>query len=163
MFLAKLKLYLQYLEGYCGNYVCSIIHEISHYVPAVIFYFLGLIDTFPKLEINGRFTITLRNPEDTGYYIMNVSMSVNYSQRIEYPIVNLIVTAMPAITTILLFWFSPWWLCLYYLSNISTLWLSVKDSRDIYHHLNLIKTRYFIKQLHNESSNPTSTETNTDN
>lgn len=161
MLLLKLKDKIQWLDTYAGHFVCNYFHEISHWVAALFFYCIGLTNNFPKITIATKPEVQ-RDDERNCYRIWESNMYVNVEYTGNKPITLLIITLMPAVTTVLLFWFSPWYLWLYYLGNIGTLWLSVKDTKDVYFHIEEIKRIYFTKQLQNENNNSNPKPTNQD-
>jgi len=137
----RIKYALQYFQETCGNVTSSVIHEMGHYIPAVILWCFGLIATFPKMKLVSPLKITI-DEEGDSYRIESVSMYVYYQTRGDRPVVNLITGIGPAVLVVLLLIFSPWYMYLYYICNISVLWLSPQDSKDIIQSWKEIKDKF---------------------
>lgn len=120
----KLKLFLFYIEGYLIEFPLYYLHELSHWLLALVTFLLG-INSFPVIKIIRKYKIVINDDNTTSSYSwhMQVSYSCNEDNKWLCPLIS----CSPAIMTVLLFIYSPYWLYPLYLSKISTLWLSVSD------------------------------------
>lgn len=134
------KHYLQYFEAYVLNLPCYLIHELSHYIVALLM--IPFLNSFPKFVINNLYHNKITN--DMFVSTKSHNMHININSNCRFSLQIFLITFSPAITTILLFIYSPYWLYPYYLCNISTLWLSVGDYRYCKKYIKL-KFRKIIK------------------
>jgi len=114
-----------YIETYVSNFPCYLAHEISHIIFVFIFWIFG-INSFPKMIWKRKASMTINKDLTTS--MQSTYLFVQYTSYFKNRIPLLIVSASPALLTILLFIFSPWYMYLYYIANINTLWMSVGDT-----------------------------------
>ena len=120
-----------YVAEYIGTFPMCILHEVSHWLFALITFCLGL-NSFPKIRITKYYSVEIKDVYDR----IN-----NNRMHVEYTTTNLtnktvivmcsFVASAPFFLTIFLFCYSPLWMYPYYLSNINSIWLSSSDVKQI--------------------------------
>lgn len=130
----KLKNFTFWIEQYLFDIPASLFHELCHWIVAFVTYLLGF-NEFPTIVLD-RWPSFNINPDNT-ISIWSIKMHVAYTGWNDLSF-RLIVLA-PAIGTILLFIFSPYWLWVYYLARISRFWLSVNDVNQLKQGLKALK------------------------
>ena len=130
------KSVLLFIEWYICNLPAYLFHELSHWMFVFLCWCLGFVDTFPKLIVIrwARWKINDSEGDDicrTEIETHHMGITFTVNDRYKRMVINKISCIMPGITTILLFVFSPKFMWIYYITQINTLWLSVKDIRDI--------------------------------
>lgn len=123
----KFKIILYHLNEYLFSLPATIFHELCHWIIAMIFYCVGLINSVPKIRITEWHLI-----EEEGSYVSTKSMSacVYYSTTLSPKLdilVNGIVAIAPAFGVITLMLFCPWYINILLFNRITTLWLSIGD------------------------------------
>lgn len=114
-----------YVQQIIIAFPCLLFHELCHYIWAVISFYL-LQNSFPYIKIDS-YPKFYRNDMGTNTTI-GASASVNFSTSNKNNLMHIIGTAMPAVGTICLFIFSPWYIWIYYIAGLDSLWLSLSDS-----------------------------------
>lgn len=117
----------KYLVGYFFELPAYIFHEYCHWVIAVIGWILS-INTFPTVHVDRYFKVEVSNK---GTMTDSWSMYVLYNTYGCNTFFSFLVSIAPAIGTILLFIISSWYLDIMYLTQISSLWLSMGDIKKI--------------------------------
>lgn len=120
-----MKNILFYIEFYIFNLPLYLYHELSHFILVILTWCLFLT-SFPKLVVK-RWAYCGNCEDDGQRRQYSFMMYVEYNNRLGINWLDKIVAIMPVISTIVLFWISPWYLYPYYLSHINTLWLSQTD------------------------------------
>src|SRR5688572_10959638 len=137
----KLKELPLWIEHYVFNLPCYLYHEICHWVFGFITFCCG-VNSFPKLRVL-RWANWEINATNTGYEVSSHFMCVNTANdlnRFWNRVLTIYICSAPAFGVILLFVISPWYLCVYYITQIQTLWLSYGDYQQIMGNNIIIKT-----------------------
>ena len=122
----QIKQLIFYISYFIPELIATLTHELSHYIVAVILYPIN--DTeFPKLVFTQIAKYKFNADNSTSTYSFRAHVTYNgYVTYTSFVILKLIVVA-PAITTIALFIFMPWYVCLFMLPLLNSLWLSLSD------------------------------------
>lgn len=139
----KIKIIIFYIKQALIDIPCLLIHECSHWIFSFLTFCIGL-NTFPKIEIIRWPTIDIK--ESGNVNINSIHGYVTMMQPNRFEIHTVISTFMPVITTILLFIFSPYFMWIYYIAGIETLWLSGGDINYINKYFELRKRRRQINK-----------------
>lgn len=141
----KLKKLTFYISEYVFVFPLYYLHELSHWLIALIFYILGTNHIFSTITIKRLYKIEITgdNTSESTSHHMYITTSVHNRNYIT----SILITSAPAFMTIILFIISPWWLCLIYCNNLSVLWLSIGDINSINHVCNRVRRAINIKKL----------------
>lgn len=125
-----IKKLIFFLEYNILNLTSLIIHELSHYIVALLGFILS-INSFPVLNITkvAKYKVNDDGTTNTQSWSGNVTFNSDNSY-LSFIFVKLITLA-PAITTVLLLIYSPMLIKVLVICNLQTLWLSVGDVRDL--------------------------------
>lgn len=140
-----LKLGLEYLKAYALDLPCIMLHELSHYIVCATINIIsfGTLLSFPTLRITRKFEIKKYDTEEySSYQTWGWCAAVSHKLNTNNPLDNFssfLSTIAPAIMVICLFIYSPWCMYPFYLSQITQLWLSRGDTKQI---LSYLKTGY---------------------
>lgn len=120
---------IYYINGYTIDLICVVIHEISHWIVALLFYLLRLIVNkssalFPTIHCIQQFSVEENCIKD---WSMHVKMQGNNFEIF-------LVCIAPVFTTVILLVISYQiniYLFLLILTKVETLWLSESDYKNI--------------------------------
>ena len=121
-----IKKYLYYFEAYMFYIPVYMIHEISHWLFVVVTWMFSL-NSFPKVVVVQWPTIEYYGDNNNCSKARTFAAHVSYNTAGHLPIMDALCAVMPAVATALLFYYSPWYVCIYLLANIGSLWLSNSD------------------------------------
>ncbi len=125
-----IQYFSHYLIAYTFQLTAVFIHELSHYLITIITWFLSMT-SFPIMKIDRWFT-TEEDKDGTWWQrSFNASVNFNVYGHVNADIISGITASGPIFGTILLFYFSPWYICLLAIPLIPTLWLSQGDLKQI--------------------------------
>lgn len=141
----KLKILTFYIPEYVFVFPLYYLHELSHWFVAWIFYIAGTNYVIPKITIERLYSVKVISHNATSSMSHHMSITTGVHNR-NY-LTSIFITSAPAIMTVMLFIISPWWLCLIYCNNLSTLWLSVGDITYLIHVYTKVKRANNIKKL----------------
>lgn len=115
-----------YIEQYTIVLLLCFIHELSHWIVAFFTFCLGM-NTFPVIVIKRWFHCEVN--EDDSISSSSHHLAVNFRYDKDFEFIVPVICLAPALTTVLLFIYSPFWILPLYVCNLSTLWISTSDMR----------------------------------
>ena len=122
-----MKKYLYYIES-SFNFPCYMFHELCHWIFYFITWLLGF-NSFPVIIIDRWYKYDCVKMVNGVECVHTLSIYAYVNFNTSYKLIARIGAFMPVIGIVLLILFSPWYMYFYYLSQISSLWLSTSDTR----------------------------------
>lgn len=139
----------KYLIGYLFELPTYLFHEVSHWIMALVLCPITAGFYIPRIRIDRWFEC---EADQKGSQTTSWKMHVHHFGLIRTDSLdNFLVALAPAISTIVLFIVSPWYLDIIWLSQLNWLWLSGGDTRKVVKYLrkqvNIIKLILFRRSM----------------
>lgn len=132
------------IEQYVFEIPLAFFHELTHWVFCVITWLLD-INTFPKIVVVRWPTRCVNSDDTTSTSSIRTHVSYRFYGRVK-SLHIMMCSMMPIVGMAALFYFSPWFMWIYYLANINTLWLSVDDTRKVRGYFKLVERARRLRQ-----------------